>query len=165
MIEIHFPHTMAAITGIWVLLRMYFWFRQKQVFWKREVTLLLVYICIVVVTRFTFFPFARVDGIVQPLVLDTEKITHFHINYIPLVNLMAYPDTPEAILNFVGNTAMFVPLGIVWPIAFRQLDTHGKVIGAGALYSLLIEIFQLPFHVRVTDVDDLILNTVGFVAG
>jgi len=31
--------------------------------------------------------------------------------------------------------------------------------------SLLIEILQLPFAVRATDIDDLILNTAGCMAG
>ena len=42
---------------------------------------------------------------------------------------------------------------------------HGKVIGAGVGYSLLIEIAQLPFFDRVSDIDDLILNSLGFLMG
>jgi glycopeptide antibiotics resistance protein len=60
---------------------------------------------------------------------------------------------------------MFLPLGIVWPVAFKTLDSHRKVIAAGAGTSLLIEILQLPFFDRVSDVDDLILNTTGYLAG
>jgi glycopeptide antibiotics resistance protein len=60
---------------------------------------------------------------------------------------------------------MFVPLGIVWPSVFRQLDSHSKVIAAGVGYSLLIEILQLPFFDRVSDIDDLLLNSLGFLIG
>ena len=56
-------------------------------------------------------------------------------------------------------------LGILWPHVFPQLDTHKKVIAAGVGYSLLIEILQLPFFDRVTDIDDLILNSLGFLMG
>ena len=31
--------------------------------------------------------------------------------------------------------------------------------------SLLIEILQLPFFDRASDIDDLILNSVGFIVG
>ena len=65
----------------------------------------------------------------------------------------------------MGNTFMFLPLGIVWPVVFRQLDTHKKVILAGVGTSLLIEILQLPFFDRVSDIDDLILNSLGFLMG
>ena len=68
-------------------------------------------------------------------------------------------------MNFVGNVAMFVPLGVVWPAVFKELDTHGKVLAAGAGFSLCIEILQLPFFDRVSDIDDLLLNSLGFLAG
>jgi glycopeptide antibiotics resistance protein len=39
------------------------------------------------------------------------------------------------------------------------------VTGAGLLLSLFIEIAQLAIPSRVTDVDDVILNTLGTAAG
>jgi len=45
------------------------------------------------------------------------------------------------------------------------LDTHKKVILAGMGFSLCVEILQLPFYDRVSDVDDLILNSLGFLLG
>jgi glycopeptide antibiotics resistance protein len=60
---------------------------------------------------------------------------------------------------------MFIPVGIIWPIAFKELDTPARAIAAGAGFSLLIEILQLPFFDRVSDVDDLLLNTLGFAVG
>ena len=39
------------------------------------------------------------------------------------------------------------------------------MITAGVGFSLCIEILQLPFFDRVTDVDDLILNSLGFITG
>ena len=46
------------ISVIWILVRVYFWINQKEICWKREAQLILVYICIVVVVRFTFCPFS-----------------------------------------------------------------------------------------------------------
>lgn len=60
---------------------------------------------------------------------------------------------------------MFIPSGIVLPIVYKRLDTFCKVILAGAGISLCIEIIQLPFSVRATDIDDLILNTIGVIVG
>lgn len=165
MIGIPYLAVMIGITAAWILVRGFVCLKQKRVFWKREAQLLLVYLCIVVVTRFTFFPFSKVNGQVQPLLFDASKIFPPRINLRPIVYLFDYPIFREALINFIGNTAMFLPLGIVWPSVFKQLDTHRKVIAAGAGYSLLIEIVQLPFFDRVTDIDDLILNTLGFLMG
>jgi len=60
---------------------------------------------------------------------------------------------------------MFIPLGIVWPAVYKELDTHLKVISAGVGFSLFIELLQLPFFDRVSDIDDLLLNSTGFIIG
>ena len=139
--------------------------KRRSISWKRELQLMLVYICIVVVARFTFFPFSRIDGKIQPLIFNMEQIFPPRVNLIPMVNLLDYEIFREMLINVIGNTTMFIPLGIVWPSVFRKLDTHGKVIGAGVGFSLCIEILQLPFYDRVSDVDDLILNSLGFLIG
>ena len=154
-----------AFTALWFLARIWRNARQGFVSWKREFQMLLVYICIVVVARFTFFPFSKVNGVIQPLLFDAGKIFPPRINVIPMVYLFDYPVFREALVNFLGNSLMFLPLGIVWPVAFRKLDTHWKVIAAGAGTSLLIEILQLPFYDRVSDIDDLLLNTLGYLMG
>ena len=165
MIAIPYTYVMVGITLLWILLRAVVCLRQGRIHWKRELQLILVYICIVVVTRFTFFPFSKVEGQVQPLLFDAARIFPPRINLRPVVYLFDYPVFREALLNLIGNTAMFLPLGIVWPSVFRQLDSHGKVIAAGVGYSLLIEILQLPFFDRVSDIDDLLLNSLGFLMG
>ena len=165
MITLSYPSVMAGITLLWVLLRGIICLRQGRIRWKRELQLILVYICILVVTRFTFFPFSKVNGQVQPLLFDAARIFPPRINLLPIVYLFDYPIFREALLNLIGNTAMFIPLGIVWPSVFKQLDSHSKVIAAGVGYSLFIEILQLPFFDRVTDIDDLMLNSLGFLMG
>ena len=165
MIKITYPFLLVLITGLWILARVLVWTKSSVISWKREIQLILVYICIVVVARFTFFPFYKVDGKIQPLIFDAASFFPPRLNLIPLVNLFDYEIRREALINLIGNTAMFIPLGIVWPSVFRKLNTHAKVIGAGICISLLIEILQLPFFDRVSDIDDLILNSLGFLMG
>lgn len=165
MRSIYYWPVVMLITGLWILVRSTVNLRQGRVFWKRERQLMLVYICIIVVTRLTFFPFFKVNGQIQPLLFDASKIFPPRINLMPVVYLFDYPVFREALINLIGNTAMFLPLGIVWPGVFPKLDSHRKVIAAGIGYSLLIELAQLPFYDRVTDIDDLILNSLGFLLG
>ena len=165
MIAISYGSLVAAISVIWIFVRTYFSMKQRRFDLKREIQLLFVYICIVVVARFTFFPFSKVNGQIQPLIFDTATAFPPRINWIPLVNLLDYPDKRDILLNVVGNFAMFIPLGIVWPGVYKELNSPGKVISAGVGVSLLIEILQLPFYDRVSDVDDLILNSLGYITG
>ena len=165
MIQIPFAAAMLLVSFLWILVRAAVCINQKHISWKREAQLMLVYICIAVVMRFTFFPFSKVGGRIQPLLFDAAAVFPPRINLIPYVNLLNYEIYKEMLINVIGNTTMFIPLGIVWPCVFKKLDTHAKVIAAGVGFSLCIEILQLPFFDRVTDIDDLILNSVGFAVG
>ena len=165
MLQIPFNMTILFITLLWVLARLAVYFKTKVFSGKREVQLLLVYICLVVVVRLTFFPFSKVGGKVQPLLFDAANILPFRLNFVPFVNLMDYEVRREALLNVIGNSFLFLPMGIVFPIVYRKLNTHWKVIAAGVGPSLSIEILQLLFFDRVTDIDDLILNSAGYLLG
>ena len=165
MIQISYTSMICFISIIWCLIRVVVATKNKGINWKREAQLILVYICIIVVARFTFFPFSKVNGEIQPLIFENTKVFPFRINFIPFINLFDYPEMRDILINVIGNTTMFIPLGIVWPIVYKELDTHKKVILAGITFSLCIEILQLPFYDRVTDIDDLLLNSLGFIIG
>ena len=165
MIEIHYSTIFIVISVIWLITRGIVWRKNKKMDWKRELQLFLVYICIVVIARFTFCPFGKVDGKIQPLLFDVSRIFPPRINLVPFVHMNDYAIKREAILNFVGNTAMFIPVGIVYPYVYKELNTHKKVIAAGVGFAFGIEILQLFFFDRVTDIDDLILNSLGYLIG
>ena len=67
------------------------------------------------------------------------------------------------IVNFVGNLAMFVPIGLFPALLFRNATWKRPfIIGLGM--SLFIEIAQY-FIMRNSAVDDVILNTAGAMCG
>ena len=165
MLEISFLASELLFTAVWLFVRIVIWIRQRNIDWKREAVLLLMYINLAVIIRFVFFPRALVNGHIQPLVLDAAAVFPLRVNLIPFVHLFEYDSILDIIWNVVGNAVMFIPSGIVLPIVYRKLNSFWKVIAAGAFISLCIEILQLPFASRASDVDDLILNTLGVVVG
>ena len=62
------------------------------------------------------------------------------------------------------NVALFVPLGFLLPLIWDRYRRAGRTAAAGLLLSTAIELSQL-FNRRFTDVDDLIMNTLGAVLG
>ena len=62
-----------VFTALWLLCRAAVWIRQGRIDWKREAELLLMYINLAVLIRFVFYPFFKVNGQVQPLVIDPDK--------------------------------------------------------------------------------------------
>ena len=124
-----------------------------------------MYINLAVIFRFVLFPRDLIDGHIQPLVFDAAAVFPLRINLVPLIHLFDYDSVRDIIWNVIGNAAMFIPSGIVLPIVYAKLDRFSKVILSGALISLCTEILQLPFPARATDIDDLILNTLGVAVG
>ena len=154
-----------CFTVLWLLSRGMIWMQQKKVVWKREALLLLMYINLAVLIRFVFYPFFTVNGEVQPLIINMSSLQPLRVNLIPLVNILDYDIKREAAINIIGNISMFIPTGVIMPILYKRLDCFWKVLLAGAGLSFVIEVIQLLFPGSVTDIDDLILNTLGVAVG
>jgi glycopeptide antibiotics resistance protein len=72
--------------------------------------------------------------------------------------------------SFVLNVIMFVPLGVLVPLLWRRADAWWRMAGVGAAASAGIELAQLIVMLtvgsrRTVDVNDLIANTAGALAG
>ena len=89
MVEIPFLSLEFIFASIWLAIRSVVWTKQKHIDWKREAVLLLMYINLAVILRFTFFPMSKVDGHIQPLVLDTAAVFPFRVNLLPPVSNVA----------------------------------------------------------------------------
>ncbi len=104
---------------------------------------------------------------------------------IEVVKYLLLSDFPSArrsartylTVDLLGNIAVFVPLGAAlaaatFPVrpAERRRRRFGarwwlRVVGAGLLLSVSIELIQLAIPSRATDIDDVILNTLGTAIG
>ena len=163
MFEITYKGLFIFITLAWIVTRAVCGIKNRKADWKYEAKLLTVYICLVVIARIVYFPMRLVEGRIASLVLDVDKIFPLWMNLIPIVHLFDVYD--GWLINIIGNVTMFIPVGLAWPFCFKQLDTLGKTVLVGAGFPLFIEITQLPFYDRCSDVDDIILNTTGILIG
>lgn len=84
----------------------------------------------------------------------------------PAVNLIPFGDekTARFFLQLGLNTAMFLPFGFFLPVLCRSFRSWWAATLAGLLLSGTIEFLQL-FSFRATDVDDLLMNTLGAYLG
>lgn len=62
------------------------------------------------------------------------------------------------------NVVLFLPLGFSIPLVWKRVDRAFTIGAMGFSFSLAIELSQLLNH-RATDIDDLILNTLGALLG
>lgn len=63
------------------------------------------------------------------------------------------------------NVLLFIPLGIICPVAFRKFRHFLISVSAGFFASLLIELLQLISRRGFFQIDDIITNTIGMIIG
>lgn len=89
-------------------------------------------------------------------------IVNIEFNWVPLIDIVNSP--VEYVKNTVLNILLFVPLGFLLPTVWNEYRSAKKTLFTGLGISLIIEILQI-FTFRLTDVDDLITNTIGAILG
>ena len=97
--------------------------------------------------------------------MNTRINTHDRVNLEPFKTIDIYQTLGKQIL---GNFVMLLPLGIYLPLLYTKLRkaySFFAVLFICFLVSVCIELLQLATSYRSTDVDDVILNTLGGGAG
>ena len=87
------------------------------------------------------------------------------INLVPILDLIKVflADKRAFVYLFFGNIIWFVPFGFLLKKLTRIATA--KIIFFGFLLSLFIEVMQFIFGMGVSEIDDLLLNTLGTVIG
>ena len=71
---------------------------------------------------------------------------------------------PELRMEIVLNYMLFIPLGCLLHLCFGE-KFGLRVVIAGLLLSVSIELIQLTFKIGVFEFDDMIGNTIGCLIG
>ena len=163
MFEIHYWQMLLLITVLWIVYRVIANKKSGNFSIAEELRMLPVYICLIVIARIVYFPMQTVDGQTDTLRFDASETFPPKFNVVPIAHMF---DTRENWrVNLIANIFLFIPVGMIWPSCFEKLDTVGKTILCGFCMSLFIELTQLLFYERYSDVDDLIMNTIGTAIG
>lgn len=163
------PYMLIAIP-IYLGIRYYMYTRknnnEKNINWYREVALFIFVIFCIGLASQTIIPKFEIgmDGkvtIAKDRIHDTNLIP-FRVLYETYYEVFKFGCIDYFIINFLGNVVMFMPIGFCIPLLWNVSKRKVVLIGAGT--SLFIECTQL-FLRRGTDIDDLILNTIGVCIG
>ncbi len=96
-------------------------------------------------------------GTLQELHTFQLKINRFELNLIPFSNEID-------IIGYLLNILLLIPFGILVPFLWGKMNNFCYIAETGLLFSFFIECSQL-LNNRSTDIDDLIMNTIGAVIG
>ena len=104
-----------------------------------------------------------------------ERKAHtFQYHYIPLESTLAQIHDPAQYntpdywqvfaISLAGNFLLFLPLGFFLRYFFTKMPSS-RIFLLAVFISIAIELLQLVFHAGVCDIDDVILNGIGALAG
>lgn len=121
-----------------------------------EIISILFVIYIVVLLRITVFR----SGIDWGNLFSGRVNYSFLVGYAPLIRSQSWF---RIFYLFVGNIVWFVPMGLYLEKYFNM--KWFEILAAGFGFSLFIEVMQFVLGTGVSELDDLVLNTLGAVIG
>ncbi|URZ07584.1 VanZ family protein [Clostridium felsineum] len=89
--------------------------------------------------------------------IEHERIFNPHLNLIPLKDGLD--------ISNILNIILFMPFGFLNPIMWTKYQKFKNIFLYGLFFTFFIEFSQLFTTARTTDIDDIIMNTIGNVLG
>ena len=153
-------HYILLSIPIYVIIRYIKYVKTKKFDKKKEILLFIFAMFMVGLASLTIMPKFDVNG---KLIESSVRLNliPFKIIYDTVVEITK-GNFYYLFISFLGNIIMFVPIGYFIKKIYN-LETR-KIVLIGFFISFSIEIIQI-FIGRQTDVDDLILNTLGVFLG
>lgn len=98
-----------------------------------------------------------------PTLSDLERKVMLGVPiFDPVLNFIPFSSGIE--ISTILNIIFFMPFGFLLPTLWNKFRKFIPTVFAGFIFSLIIEVGQL-FTIRATDIDDLIMNTLGTILG
>ena len=151
--------------------------RKKTINRGRLIIDIIFFIYLLCVLNITIFPIPFQKSFIDSYLNTLGSDPRFKYNLIPFMtvvdsfkNAFTYNTYLLELKNIGGNLILLTPLGIYVHFIKRNLEMKNILI-LGFATAMVIELIQLSislllgYSYRSFDVDDLILNTIGFIIG
>lgn len=154
------------IIPIWILIRIFINIKNKNFSFKREFILIILFIYILLLISKTFFPFTiRSENYWNRRTINLtpaiETIKMFNDAFSGGRNYMI----KFAFINVLGNLILLAPLSFFIALLWKRFRSFKNNVLFCFIISFSIEFLQFFTDMRTTDIDDLILNTIGAIIG
>lgn len=125
-----------------------------RMFIKNSINVLFLFSLLLIVTLPLLYP-------IPSLISTTSYVESNYIPFVVINDLLTSYSFLYSMYNILGNIILFMPLGFLLPFKFKWINKLVKAVLVGFIVSIFIELTQLLLPFRQTDIDDVILNTLG----
>lgn len=161
MIAISYIYIAAILTIVWTIYRTIVLIRSEEKNILREVLINIFFVYFLILINLT---------ICKMGMLQINFQNKFYVNYIPFIETINmfknnFMGIGNAIYNVFGNILLFIPLGFFISLLFKRKNKLINIALYGFYASFTIEFIQLFTAINLTDIDDIIFNTLGAILG
>lgn len=122
----------------------------------RKIFRLILFGYFILLSYWMLFGFSRSSGSVYMYNLEPFSTIKLFLNFSQ-INIRV------SVINLIGNIGMFIPFGFLIPLTWKL--SYIKSIGIFIIGLTFLEVAQLITKRGSFDIDDFILNSIGFTIG
>jgi glycopeptide antibiotics resistance protein len=157
---IYFYNFLFFLIPTWIIFRIIY-FKKVHFSLQKEilVVILLIY-CLFVLGNINLFP----------IIIGMPNYFTYpdHNNFVPfksIYNSFQHFYYVVPLKSIGGNILLLIPMGILVPLVWKKVNRINTVILIGLFCSFIIEFLQFVTPHRTANIDNLFLQTLGFVIG
>lgn len=164
-----------AFSVLYIIIKLIYLRHNKQKFvLKSEILYIIFGAYIAALLSQTIMPIWHIFYMNDKFKIQISTYNHRAFNMVPFKTILEYitgghdlygdASMTVRIVNLLGNICFFIPFGFLFPIVFHKFSKFSITIMSGTLLSVFIEVMQI-FVERSSDIDDVILNSLGVFCG
>jgi len=134
--------------------------RLKELNWYHEIGVILLFVAIAGIASQTLWS-RYFGGGYSWLLINLKPFNKIG----EMKDMLGRGITDYVITEVLGNVALFVPLGFLLPLLWKKQEKLWAMLVTCVGISVFIELVQLLIPQRATDIDDVIMNTLGALLG
>lgn len=141
--------------------------KERKSSFTQEIGIFFLACSVLFILYITIFPnFLLID---KKIYISFKEENH-HVNIVPFLTIKSLfsliskkSHLTYAYINLLGNIFLFFPFAFLFRIVLTKRKGY-QIFILSVLFSTMIEIIQIPMQ-RISDVDDIILNSIGAALG
>ncbi len=148
---------------------MYSNIKLRKVLKSINIILFIIYIVLlfkIILFKYSYSAHVSINNLISSSLIKSRSLNLIPFKTIRNFNyITSHQGFRWGISNTCGNLIVFIPLGYLLPTIIKKYEKFLYLLITVIFFSTFFEVFQYIFKLGSSDIDDVILNTLGGIVG